>query len=915
MDKKKNIPLSSMLDGEDLVDLPMGSFSKVSSKILETACMIGQAERGLLLFLDESGKLQLQSAYEYPHWQDHYPKLDEISKELMAGDQEVFVSPSSNYVGALLKKQGRQVKKDERRKYQVSGREYAFEELNKIIGLLYLEKEASPFSRQDIILLEKFLEFATHQLLQAKIYEISSLDTTTHFFSRSQLDRILNGEILLAQKHSYPLGVLLFSLQEKGRDQAFSQVDLREQIWWEISRIVRGAIREEDTPLRYSSTEFYIFCPCAGERGSEILGKRLIERIKNHQFSNPEVSLSLFVGLSVYPTQSDKQEDLIKKSRQALNLATLSRSELVLWSNHAEKLLDVITGDLSKDYRNVIMLLDTIIALNSTLDYKQLLSVIVDMMLEITQGDRCILITYDKKGRTNEILCQDREGNSLLPTDYMEDLIEKVKEKGMPFTEEDVQKDPDLRSHFNALGLQRVLAIGLSVRQKILGVLYVDSKDKYREFSEQDRVFFYALTNQIGLALENSRLYEENLLSKKRVEELNRKLKRKFKEQEEELEEVRDTLSVNLQELEGRYTYSNIIGKSKAISDIFEIMDKISHTDVPVLITGESGTGKELIAKALHYNSPRKEKPFVSINCAALPDSLLESELFGYKRGAFTGAGASKKGLFEMAHRGTLFLDEVGDMSLKMQKELLRVLQEGEIRPVGGREVIKVNARIIAATNRSLQEMMDRGEFREDLYYRLNVIYVHLPPLRDRKEDIIVLAEKFLEDFAREKGMAPKQISPKAIKLMMMYDWPGNIRELRNFLERTAIICPSRIIQAEDIVLGVKDTTPLPVREKHLSDTRKMMGKMMDELKSYFSREYLPEVLKEALGTMDPSPVTQEIRELLPLPFKTAKDDFIRIYLKNLLQENQFNITQAAQKAKMLRSYLHKLLNKYNLPD
>ncbi|MGQ9591191.1 MAG: sigma-54 interaction domain-containing protein, partial [Planctomycetota bacterium] len=229
--------------------------------------------------------------------------------------------------------------------------------------------------------------------------------------------------------------------------------------------------------------------------------------------------------------------------------------------------------------------------------------------------------------------------------------------------------------------------------------------------------------------------------------------------------------------------YSAIVGSSPCMLEIFRVLDRISNSNAPVLIAGESGTGKELIAHAVHDNSPRRGKVFVSENCGALTETLLESELFGYVKGAFTGATKDSKGLFELAEGGTLFLDEVGDMSPGMQKKLLRVLQEGVIRRVGGKEYIPVDVRVISATNKDLLEEVRAGNFREDLYYRLNVITIRVPSLRERKEDIPELVENFLEEVAKETGVR-KRIEPAAVQRLAQYNWPGNVRELKNEIRR-----------------------------------------------------------------------------------------------------------------------------------
>jgi Nif-specific regulatory protein len=253
------------------------------------------------------------------------------------------------------------------------------------------------------------------------------------------------------------------------------------------------------------------------------------------------------------------------------------------------------------------------------------------------------------------------------------------------------------------------------------------------------------------------------------------------------------------EELRERYDFSHIIGNSGPMRQVYEQVTQVAGTSTTVLIRGESGTGKELIAHALHYNSPRAEKPFVKVSCAALPDSLIESELFGYEKGAFTGAQARKKGRFELAEGGTLFLDEVGDLPLTTQVKLLRAIQEREFERLGGVEPVKVDVRLIAATNKDLEKAIAAGAFREDLHYRLNVFTIFVPPLRLRKPDILLLAEHFLEKYSTEHRKPIKRISTPAIDMLMAYHWPGNVRELQNIIERAVLVCEASVIHGHHL--------------------------------------------------------------------------------------------------------------------
>jgi Nif-specific regulatory protein len=254
-----------------------------------------------------------------------------------------------------------------------------------------------------------------------------------------------------------------------------------------------------------------------------------------------------------------------------------------------------------------------------------------------------------------------------------------------------------------------------------------------------------------------------------------------------------------LEELKERYDFSNIIGTAGPMRQVYEQIAQVAHTNTTVLIRGESGTGKELIAHAIHYNSLRAQKPFIKVNCAALPETLIESELFGYEKGAFTGAHGLKKGRFELAEGGTLFLDEIGDINLTTQVKLLRVLQEKEFERLGGTSTVRASVRVIAGTNKDLEKAMGEGKFREDLYYRLNVFAIFVPPLRDRKSDLLLLADHFLQKYAREHKKDIRRISTPAIDMLTAYHWPGNVRELENVLERAVLVCDSNVVHGHHL--------------------------------------------------------------------------------------------------------------------
>jgi DNA-binding NtrC family response regulator len=260
------------------------------------------------------------------------------------------------------------------------------------------------------------------------------------------------------------------------------------------------------------------------------------------------------------------------------------------------------------------------------------------------------------------------------------------------------------------------------------------------------------------------------------------------------------------EEIDKSFGFENIIGKSKAMKEIFKVVRQIADSKSTVLIMGESGTGKELISRAIHYHSSRKNCPFITINCAAIPETLIESELFGHEKGAFTNAIEKKLGRFEVAHLGTLFLDEIGELSLTTQAKILRFLEEKEFNRVGGSKTIKVDVRLITATNKDLSHLLRRGEFREDLFYRINVVPIVIPPLRERKEDIPILLGHFIEKLSHENNKNVKGVSKEALELMMRYEWPGNVRELENLIERLIALTSNETIQADELPFDLLDT-------------------------------------------------------------------------------------------------------------
>lgn len=293
-------------------------------------------------------------------------------------------------------------------------------------------------------------------------------------------------------------------------------------------------------------------------------------------------------------------------------------------------------------------------------------------------------------------------------------------------------------------------------------------------------------------------------------------------------------------DLENKYHINNIVGSSNKMREVFQMISQVCHSNATVLIRGESGTGKELVANALHYNSRRAQQPFVKINCAALPANLIESELFGHEKGAFTGAIRQKPGKFEMAHKGTIFLDEIGSVNPDVQVRLLRILQEKEFERVGGQRTLKVDVRVVAATNKNLEAAVEDGSFRGDLYYRLNVFPIYMPPLRERKTDILLLADHFLEKYARENNKDIRRFSTPAIDALMNYHWPGNVRELENCLERAVLLCREGVIHSHHLPPTLQTGTA----------TNTLPAMSLEAATENLEREMLIDALKNTRGNI-----------------------------------------------------------------
>jgi transcriptional regulator with GAF, ATPase, and Fis domain/tetratricopeptide (TPR) repeat protein len=447
--------------------------------------------------------------------------------------------------------------------------------------------------------------------------------------------------------------------------------------------------------------------------------------------------------------------------------------------------------------------------INSELRLDRLLELILDTVIELTSAERGFILLGSENGTLRVECARNMDQESLAPAGgdaaFSRSIAERAAREGTPIVTLDAAGDRRFEAALSVsdLKLRSVLAVPLSVRGALSGCVYADNRLRAGAFGDEDVALVCDLAEQAGIALANARLLDENERQRKAVAELNRELERKVADQAIELGELHKEVRQSRHALTVRYNYDNLVGKTPRMLELFRLLDRVTDTVLPVVIHGESGTGKELVARAIHHNGPRRDRPFVSESCAAIPETLLEAALFGHVRGAFTGADAERRGLFEVANGGTLFLDEVGEMPPAMQAKLLRVLTTGEIRRVGGERTLKVDVRLLVASNRDLERMVEEGRFREDLFYRLNVVRVALPPLRERRDDIPLLVEHFL----RKQPGKPKKISRAALAKLVGYRWPGNVRELENEVQRAAAL-GGEVIGLEDLSPAVASGEP-----------------------------------------------------------------------------------------------------------
>lgn len=514
---------------------------------------------------------------------------------------------------------------------------------------------------------------------------------------------------------------------------------------------------------------------------------------------------------------SEAQEKLNQLFRLVLEALKLAKAD------QKDSVFEEVSR-LKSENRRLQTLYATSLALTAQTQKEPLVETALDIVVRELKADAGFVVLVDEHGEVQSITSQNIDIESQVDAREMSlSVIRATIESSKP-TSEQVKPDMELaqQNSIIRLGISAVLCVPLLREGKVVGAVYLDRRNKENPFSASDLSYLSAFADQIVRSL---RVSDE-------IETLEKKLI--------------STETTKMSDLRSTFKCEEIIGSSAALFEVLKIASRISATDATVLILGESGTGKELFAKAIHQNSRRKEKPFIAINCAAIPNDLLESELFGYEQGAFTGASKSKQGKMEVAHTGTLFLDEIGEMPMALQAKLLRVLQEREFERLGSVKKQKLDIRLICATNRNLKDIVEQGKFRQDLYYRLKVVELSLPALRDRPEDIEELAKHFLKKHA--VNGVECTLSDEALAALEIYAWYGNVRELENVMLRCAVLATGKIISKDDLPPEITDTLD--------STTPVQLGKTLADAETEFRKMYLTKTLQRT------SSITEAAKQL-----------------------------------------------------
>lgn len=633
-------------------------------------------------------------------------------------------------------------------------------------------------------------------------------DSITGLPGRSEFRACLEREFQRAQEQESCLGLMLVNPDEFGVVNHRLGQETGDRALSEIAARMHANLRRSDQIFRFGGAIFAVVMSGVCSASLRAVTEKLRRVLTQAPYVDGGAHFSFSIGAVAHDPRKQHQKphadanEMLRRADQALNMVKLSGgSRSLIWdgegkdaaAGNLDRLSGIFTADTEKDYRNMLLLWETITVISSWSDMQAIAREFVDRIGASLKPERAALFVRTEEQQRELVAVSlvqpdqaDRTSDveRLRPDQRQLRLIEEAEESGR--TQRLRLSDGSDKSGSVAF------AVPLLSQRRCMGVLYLDGRQGVLRLDTSDLVFLDALASQIGILLDRARLAER--WRQEKVRESQR-------------------LRREVQALRKAMQRTRMIYHSPQMQSVMETIGKAAPTDVTVLIMGESGTGKEMLARAVHQASSRNEKPFVTVDCSAIAHSLIDSELFGHVRGAFTGAGNTSRGRIQAANGGTLFLDEVGELPLDIQAKLLRLIQEKEITPVGATDPVKVDVRIIAATNRDLAEEVAAGGFRSDLYYRLQVVTVIAPPLRDRPQDILPLARYFLQQYEMDYSGRQLSFSEGAERLMLSHPWPGNVRELQNRILQAVITAEGDFIGEEDLRLSVQKQAPAGGRE------------------------------------------------------------------------------------------------------
>jgi diguanylate cyclase (GGDEF)-like protein len=652
-------------------------------------------------------------------------------------------------------------------------------------------------------------------------YQLSALhqDHVSQLAGRAEFQACLESEHEKAVRERYPLALLLVNPDEFGLTNHRLGRQTGDAALREVALRLSHNLRRSDGVFRYGGAVFCILMPGTMPDAARAAADKLRQTLSKHGYLDGGARFAFSTGVAVYEPGDDVEADvlaepgeLLRRADQALNVAKLSGgSRTVVWSRDGndsgidtlDRLSGIFTADTEKDYRNMLLLWDTITVISSRPEMQAIAAEFVTRVGSTFGPERVSLYTglKDDQPRLLAADCAKADGEGRI-SDPRE-LPLSSEQKSLMAMARRHKRTERLRLAVNRQGnasaashgkAHIAYAVPLLVGDDCVGCLYLQGPEETLALDNSDLVFLDALASQIAVVLDRAELAS-----------------RWRREKERESQRLREEVN----ELRQAMPHSRLVYKSSQLDAVVKTLGKVAPTDVTVLISGESGTGKEMLARTLHDLSARRKRPFITVDCSAIAHSLMDTELFGHVKGAYTGAQGSSPGRIIQAEAGTLFLDEVGELPLEIQAKLLRFLQEKEITPVGATRPINVDVRIVAATNRKLADEVARGRFREDLYYRLQVVTVTAPALRDRPDDILLLACYFLEKYSSEYGKDLRSLDPAAEHLLMDYPWPGNVRELQHRILQAVVMSDNEIIGSSELSLPAAATVQMGETAHH----------------------------------------------------------------------------------------------------